>query len=85
MNEETKKWKIQFDHHDGRAGIVYATTTISKSKSFNYGNGLCGILVIDDFNWSYDLRYMIPGDLHRAMINDLFGTRNLVDVSEVIA
>lgn len=85
MNEETKKWKIQYDYHDGRKGTDIVTTIITKSKSFNYGNGLCGILVIDDFNWSYDLRYMIPGDLHRAMINELFGSRNLVDVSEVTA
>lgn len=83
MNEigEVKKWKIAYDHHDGRSGTVEATTEIRKSGAFEYGNGKSGALIVDGRLTGYDLRYA-SGDLHRVMLNEYFG-KGLVEATEI--
>lgn len=73
MKNEVKKWKVEYDHKDGRSGVVDVTTEISDSGAFKYGNGKCGAIQINDGEQTvYDLRYN-HGDLHMVMIEDWFG------------
>ena len=79
---ETKKWIVDYDHKDGRAGRVEATTEIMKSGGFQYGNGKSGALTIKGYQpVVYDLRYN-HGDLHRLMLADYFG-KGLVRATEI--
>ena len=72
MKNEVKKWKVEYDHKDGRSGVVDVTTEIRDSAS-KYGNGKCGAIQINDGEQTvYDLRYN-HGDLHMVMIEDWFG------------
>lgn len=79
---ETKRWSIEYSHSDGRAGTIEATTEISKSGAFSYGNGKSGALTIDGYPTVYDLRYNSSKDLHMAMIEDYFG-KGLVRATEI--
>lgn len=79
---ETKRWIVDYDHKDGRAGKVEVTTEIMKSGGFQYGNGKSGALTVKGYQpIVYDLRYN-HGDLHRLMLNDYFG-KGLVEAAEV--
>ena len=80
--EETKKWKVEYSHSDGRSGTIEVTTEISKAGAFEYGNGKCGALIIDGYPTVYDLRYNSAKDLHMAMIKDYFG-KGLVMATEI--
>ena len=71
---ETKYWIVEYKYSDGRHGKVYVTTIVSKSESFEYGNGKSGLLTVDGIDWGYDLRYSLEDDLHLAMIKDFFGS-----------
>lgn len=79
---ETKKWSIEYSHADGRRGTIKATTEISKSGCFDYGNGKSGALIIDGYPNVYDLRYNTAEDLHMEMIKDYFG-KGLVKATEL--
>lgn len=79
---ETKKWRIEYNHNDGRNGVIHATTEISKSGAFDYGNGKSGALIIDGYPNVYDLRYNTAKDLHMEMIKDYFG-KGLVKAIEI--
>lgn len=81
MNKEIKKWSVEYDHRDGRKGIVEVTTEIEESANFQYGNGKSGMLTVGHYKEGYDLRYN-TGDLHMAMIKDYFG-KGLVRATEV--
>lgn len=81
--KETKKWVVEYDHKDGRAGKVEATTEIMKSQGFDYGNGMCGALTIEGYDNVYDLRYNSDKDLHLAMIKAHFG-KGLVQAIEIV-
>lgn len=69
---QTKRWVIEYDHKDGRAGTVEATTDIVKVEG-QYGNGKSGSLSINGYDNLFDLRYCTEDDLHMAMINQYFG------------
>ena len=70
---ETKKWRVEYDHKDGRSGVVEVTTEIMKSGGFQYGNGKAGRLTESGCRSQfYDLRYN-HGDLHMVMLNGYFG------------
>lgn len=79
---EVKNWSIRYSHSDGRAGTIRATTEISKSGAFSYGNGKSGALFVDGYTNLYDLRYNTADDLHMEMIKDYFG-KGLVSATEV--
>ena len=81
-DREAKKWKIEYDHKDGRAGTLEVETEIMKSEGFDYGNGKSGALIINGFANGYDLRYSRAKDLHRAMIEEYFG-KGLVSAVEI--
>ena len=71
--DEFKKWSVQYNHNDGRSGVVEVITEINKAKAFEYGNGKCGRLTVGEFQQVYDLRYNSSKDLHMAMLRDYFG------------
>lgn len=74
MANEIKKWKVEYDHKDGRAGVVNVTTEIMDSGAFTYGNGKSGAITVNDGDPRfYDLRYNHDDDLHMLMIKDWFG------------
>lgn len=74
MKEEVKNWKVEYDHKDGRCGVVNVTTEIRESGAFSYGNGKAGAIQINDGDPRYyDLRYNHDDDLHMLMIQDWFG------------
>ena len=73
MKKEIRKWVVEYSHKDGRAGIVEATTIITESGAFKYGNGKAGLLIINDYKQGYDLRYNNEKDLHRVMLKLYFG------------
>lgn len=79
---EKKHWCVKYDHKDGRKGTVEATTEISKSGAFEYGNGKSGLLAVGDFKQVYDLRYNSEKNLHLVMLKDYFGS-GFVDAQEV--
>lgn len=81
MDNEIKKWKVEYNHEDGRSGTVVVSTEIQKSAGFQYGNGKAGALTIGSFIQGYDLRYN-SGDLHKVMLNDYFG-KGLVKAEEI--
>jgi hypothetical protein len=82
MTPEKKRWLVEYDHKDGRKGTVEATTEISESSGFHYGNGKCGYLQVDDFGQGYDLRYNHDKDLHTVMLREFFG-EGLVKATEI--
>ena len=79
---EQKKWKVQYNHADGRHGTVEITTEVGESQAFKYGNGKYGAIIDGDFEQSYDLRYVNAKDLHRVIIEDYFG-KGLVSATEI--
>lgn len=81
MATDVRRWNVEYDHKDGRKGTVGVVTEIKKSAGFDYGNGKCGILIVDGWMTSYDLRYC-AGNLHMAMIETYFG-RGLVAATEI--
>ena len=73
MTNEIKNWKVEYDHKDGRSGVVNVTTEIRDSGAFTYGNCKSGAITVNDGEPRYyDLRYN-HGDLHMLMIKDWFG------------
>lgn len=76
MNE-IKRWKVSYDHKDGRAGTIDVETEVRDSGAFQYGNCKAGGIRVGESNRFYDLRYE-HGDLHMLMISDYFG-RGLVE------
>lgn len=82
MNEETKKWSVEYDHKDGRSGTVTAVTTVGKCGGFQYGNGKAGMLKVEGYTQCYDLRYWNDKDLHMAMLKHFFG-KGMVKATEV--
>lgn len=82
MSAEVKNWKVKYNHADGRKGTVNVTTEIGKSGGFQYGNGKCGLLTVEDFSQGYDLRYCMAQDLHKVMLEDYFG-KGLVEAIEI--
>ena len=82
MKPEKKNWLVYYSHKDGRKGTVEATTEISQSGSFGYGNGKGGMLNVGNFAQGYDLRYNLDKDLHIVMLRDYFGD-GLVEVQEI--
>ena len=82
MANEIKNWTVYYSHRDGRQGTVKATTEISKSAAFSYGNGKSGALIINGYPNVYDLRYCTDDDLHMVMLREYFG-RGLVKAVEV--
>ena len=82
MIKAIKKWKVKYDHKDGRSGEVDVITKIFYSRAFDYGNQKGGELIINGVMQSYDLRYNKESDLHMVMIQDYFGN-GLVEVKEV--
>lgn len=82
MKPEIKRWRIKYDHNDGRSGTVDVTTEIRKSGAFQYGNGKSGAITVGDYIRTYDLRYCREKDLHKAMLDDYFG-KGLVESVEV--
>ena len=78
---ETKKWRVEYDHKDGRSGVVEATTEIMKSGGFQYGNGKAGRMTVEGFEQIYDLRYN-HGDLHKVMLKGWFG-EGLIKATEI--
>ena len=83
MNNEKKKWIIEYAHEDGRSGIVEAETEVGKSGGFQYGNGKYGVLIVGNSEQGYDLRYCTAKDLHRVMLNEYFG-KGLVKATEIL-
>jgi len=79
---ETKKWRIDYDHKDGRHGTMEVTTEIGDSTLFQYGNGKYGAIFCDDFEQGYDLRYCRSKDLHRVILDEFFGD-GLVRATEI--
>ena len=69
---DVKRWNVQYDHKDGRSGVVEVVTEITKSGGFSYGNGKGGALIVDGYPHGYDLRYC-SGNLHMVMIKQYFG------------
>lgn len=82
MTPEKKEWIIKYDHKDGRKGTIKATTEISQSGCFSYGNGKSGMLTVWDFCQAYDLRYNRESDLHMVMLESYFG-KGLVEAKEI--
>lgn len=81
---EIKKWRVKYDHHDGRAGTVEVTTEIEKVAGEHYGNGKYGSLrTVGDYRHVYDLRYNI-GDLHMVMLKSYFGA-GMIEAVEIPA
>ena len=78
---DIKKWRVEYDHKDGRSGNIEATTEITKSGAFSYGNGKAGRLTVGNYERVYDLRYN-TGDLHQLMLGDYFG-EGLVKATEI--
>ena len=54
---DVKRWNVQYDHKDGRSGVVEVVTEITKSGGIRYGNGKGGALIVDGYPHGYDLRY----------------------------
>ena len=79
---EQKKWKVAYEHSDGRSGTVEATTEVGETAAFKYGNGKYGALIIGDYEQGYDLRYTHAKDLHRVMLEQYFGD-GLVTATEI--
>jgi len=82
MEKDIKKWKVKYDHKDGRSGEVDAITEILKSEAFDYGNRKAGKLVVNGVMQGYDLRYNKERDLHMVMLKDYFGN-GLVEAKEI--
>lgn len=78
---ETKKWRVEYDHKDGRSGVVEVTTEVFDSSAFQYGNGKAGRMMSEGQKQVYDLRYN-HGDLHKVMLNDWFG-EGLIKATEI--
>ena len=56
--KDIKRWRITYDHKDGRSGTVEAETEIQKSGGFEYGNGKAGGITVGSGEPRiYDLRY----------------------------
>ena len=73
MVEEKRRWRVTYDHEDGRSGVVEVETELQQSGGFQYGNGKAGGITVDGCETRfYDLRYE-HGDLHRLMLDDYFG------------
>lgn len=79
---DTKKWRVEFNHRDGRSGEIEVITEIQKSVSFEYGNGKCGAVIVDGYPFVYDLRYSMEKDLHMVMLKEYFGN-GLVKATEI--
>lgn len=79
---EVKRWRVEYNHRDGRNGSVEVKTEIADSGAFDYGNGKDGALFIDGTMHTYDLRYNTEDDLHMEMIKAAFG-RGLVKATEI--
>ena len=80
--KDIKKWKVTYDHKDGRSGTVEVETEIQKAPGFQYGNGKSGAITVEGSDPRvYDLRYE-SGDLHKLMLDDYFG-RGLVEAKEI--
>ena len=78
---DVKRWNVQYDHKDGRSGVVEVVTEIKKSGGFSYGNGKGGALIVDGYPHGYDLRYC-SGNLHMVMIKQYFG-EGLIVATEI--
>lgn len=72
MMSEVKYWKVEYDHKDGRKGIVDVKTEVTESKAFKYGNGKAGFLTVDGYTQQLDLRYINEKDLHMVMLQNYF-------------
>ena len=81
MENEVKNWMVEYDHKDGRSGVIHVTTEIKDSGAFQYGNQKAGAITIGGESRYYDLRYE-HGDLHKLMIEDWFG-KGLVKIEEM--
>ncbi len=81
MKNEIKRWTVEYDHKDGRAGTIEVETEVRDSGAFRYGNCKAGAIRVDGYERLYDLRYE-KGDLHSLMITDYFG-KGLVKVAEI--
>ena len=79
---ETKKWRVDYDHKDGRHGTVEVSTEVGETGAFKYGNGKYGAIICDGFEQGYDLRYSNSKDLHRVILNEFFG-EGLVKATEI--
>ena len=80
--KEVKKWKVEYNHNNGRQGTTEAITEIMESGCFTYGNRKCGALIIRDYEYGYDLRYCTAKDLHMVMLEDYFGS-GLIKATEL--
>lgn len=80
-----KTWSVEYDHKDGRKGVVGVVTEVERVDGSRYGNQKYGRLSVGaqpDYTQTYDLRYNTEKDLHMVMIRDYFG-RGLVGAKEV--
>jgi len=82
MEKDIKKWKVKYDHKDGRSGEVDAVTEILKSGAFDYGTEKAGKLIVNGVMQGYDLRYNKERNLHMVMLKDYFGN-GLVEAKEI--
>lgn len=81
INEERKRWLVEYDHADGRKGTVEVVTEVAEYGGFQYGNGKAGRLTTENgTHYGYDLRYS-HGDLHKVMLDAYFG-EGLVSATE---
>lgn len=80
--KDIRKWVVRSGNcRDYVVNKFDVTTVVEDSAGFQYGNGKCGVLTLEGYTYSYDLRYC-KGDLHMAMIEMYFG-KNLVDAVDV--
>ena len=82
MTKDIKKWKVKYDHKDGRSREVDVITKIFYSGAFDYGNQTGGELIVNGAVQGYDLRYSKERDLHRTMLEDYFGN-GLAEAREI--
>ena len=82
VEKDIRKWVVRSGNcKDYVVNSFDVTTMVEDSAGFQYGNGKCGVLTLEGYTYSYDLRYC-KGDLHMAMIEMYFG-KNLVDAVDV--
>lgn len=80
-----KAWNVEYDHKDGRNGVVSVVTEVERVDGSRYGNQKYGRLSVGlrpDYTQTYDLRYNTEKNLHMVMIRDYFG-RGFVKAEEV--
>lgn len=82
VEKDIRKWVVRSGNcKDYVVNSFDVTTIVEDSEGFQYGNGKCGVLTLEGYTYSYDMRYC-KGDLHMAMIEMYFG-KNLVDAVDV--